>query len=164
MAAHVARRARPDPDVTRSKWWLLADVAAIVPLLVLLAFSGYLVLHEYRIARNPMIATAIVVQRLDSDRRGEHHFDLRYRFVSASGGEYDGWIAASREIFERTSVGDAIEVRYAGDAPEYREVTSDTRGPLFNVFAVGGAVTVLLPVVSLGWVGVRRLRSDLKRG
>ena len=140
------------------------DVAAIVPLVTTLIFAGFVVAYEYRIARNPMTANAIVVQKLDSEPRGEHHYDLRYRFVAASGGEYDGWVAASREIFEQTAVGDPIEIRYAGDAPEYRRVLSDTRGPLFDLFAFGGAATVLLVVGSLAWVGVGRLRSDLRRG
>ena len=148
----------------RSRWWLLVDVAATVPLVAALILAGFLVAYEYRIARNPMTTSAFVVQKLDSERRGEHHFDLRYRYVAASGGEYDGWIAASREIFEQTTVGDPIEIRYAGDAPEYRQVLSDTRGPSFNVFAFGGAATVLLFIGSLGWVGIRDLRSDLRRG
>jgi len=147
--------------VNRSRWWVLVDLAAIVPLVVTLVFAGSVVAYEYRIARNPMTAAAIVVEKLDSERRGEHHFDLRYRFVAESGGEYAGWIAASREIFDRTSVGDLLEIRYAGDAPEYHQITSDTRGPLLNVAAVGGAVTVLLPVVLIAWTGMRRLRSDL---
>ena len=150
--------------MTRSRWWLLVDVAAIVPLVATLIFAWYLIAYEYRIARNPMTTSAFIVQKLDSERRGEHHFDLRYRYVAASGGEYDGWIAASREIFEQTAVGDPIEIRYAGDAPEYRQVLTDTRRPLFNVFAFGGAATVLLTVGSIGWVGIRDLRSDLRRG
>jgi hypothetical protein len=148
--------------VTRSKWWLLVDLAGIVPLVVTLVFAGILVAYEYRILRDPMTTHAVVVEKLDSERRGEHHFDFRYRFVAASGGEYDGWIAASREIFDRTSVGDPIDIRYAGDAPEYREITTDMRGPLFNISAIGGAATLLVPVVSLAWVGFRRLRSDLR--
>ncbi len=148
--------------MNRSRWWLLVDLAAVVPLVAVLIFAGFLVAYEYRIAKNPMTASAIIAQKLDSERRGEHHFDLHYRFVAASGGEYDGWVAASREVFEQTAVGDPIEIRYAGDAPEYRFVLTDTRGPSFNVFAVGGAATLLVPVLSLAWVRVRHLRSDLR--
>ena len=83
--------------------------------------------------------------------------------MATSGGEYSGWTRASREIFDRISIGDPLEIRYAGDAPEYREVITDTSGPLFNLFATGGVAIVLIPLVYLAWIGVRRLRSDLRR-
>ena len=148
--------------MTRSRWWLLADVAAIVPLLGMLALSGYIVLYEYRILSHPMTASAVIVEKLAYERGGNHRFDLRYIFVAASGGEYGGRTGASQEIFDRTSLGDHLEIRYAADAPRYHEVLSDTEGPLFLLFTVGGAATVLAPVVLLAWVGVRGLRSDLR--
>ncbi len=125
--------------MNRARWWLLVGVAAIVPLVGVVIFAGALVAYEYRISRNPMTARAEVVEKLDSQREGERNFDLRYRFVSASGGEYGGWIRASGEIFDRSSVGDSIEIRYAGDVPEYHEVTSVNLNfmPLLDVVTPG---------------------------
>ena len=60
---------------SRSKWWLLADVAAIVPLLGLLALSGYGVAYEYRILSHPMTASAVVVEKLAYQRGGDERFD-----------------------------------------------------------------------------------------
>ena len=82
--------------------------------------------------------------------------------MSASGGEYRGATSASREIYDRTVLGDRLDVQYASDAPENHRVTSDTRNPSFIVFEIGGVATVLLTVLSLAWVGVRGLRSDLR--
>ena len=147
--------------MSRSKWWLLADVAAIVPLLLVLALAGYIVMYEYRILSRPMTASAVVVEKLAYERGGNRRFDLRYIFVTASGGEYGGRTGASQEIYDRTSLGDQLEILYAADAPAFHKVMSDTEGPLFIPFAVGGAVTVLVPIIVLAWVGMRSLRSDL---
>ena len=146
---------------SRSKWWLLADVAAIVPLLGLLAVSGYGVAYEYRILSHPMTASAVVVEKPAYQRGGDERLDLRYIFVAASGGEYSGTTGASRDFYDQTSLGDKLEIRYAADAPQYRKVLNNTEGPLSLFLAVGAAATVLFPVVLLGWLGIRSLRSDL---
>ena len=148
--------------MNRSKWWLFVDVAAIVPLLGLLVLFGIALVPMYRIAANPAEAVAFVTEKWATQRGGESRFALGYTFVAASGGEYRGATSASREIYDRTVLGDRLDVQYASDAPENHRVTSDTRNPSFIVFEIGGAATVLLTVLSLAWVGVRGLRSDLR--
>jgi hypothetical protein len=146
--------------VTRSRWWSLLDTVLIVPLLALLVLFAWALVPTYRIATNPVTAVAVVADRSMAKRSSGTWFDIRYSFVAGSGGEYGGWARVSREVYERTAVGDPLEIEYAADAPENHRVTSDTDASWFA--AIGGLATVLLPVVAVAWRAIQRLGGDLR--
>ena len=144
------------------KQWL-ADIGAIFVLAGLLALVG-VVVQTCRIMANPATATGVVESKRMIEGKGESsdEYHLRYSFSVISGGTYHGAAGVSAEIYERTSVGDAIEVQYASDDPGNNRVIGDTGNPLAVESALA-AVTFLVMFVWLGpqrWLASRRGEPD----
>jgi hypothetical protein len=160
MDVHPAGRARAGVDVTRSKWWWLLDIAAVVPLVAMVLSITIAAIPAYRIATNPQTAVGVVTAKRGNLLGDPPRFVLGYGFAAASGGEYRGATRVSRDVYDRSSVGDPFEVEYAADAPEYnRGVPILTGAGWF--FALGVLVALVIPLVVLAWKAVRRLGADL---
>ena len=147
--------------MSRSKWWWVLEIAGLVPLLAMLALLGFAALATYTLATSHETAVGVVVEKQEYFRSGNRRFDLHYRFTAASGGEYGGSKPVSWDLYDRTAVGDPIEVDYVADAP--RNHRAGTGGGAYWFFEIGALVTMLLPPLFLAWGVVRRLRADLRQ-
>lgn len=146
--------------MTRSKWWWVLDVAAIVPLLAVIVSIAIAAIPAHRIASNPETAVGVITAKRANLLGDPPRFELQYSFAAASGGEYRGATRVSREVYDGTSVGDPFEVEYAADAPEYnRRLPTLTGAGWF--FAAGVLLALVIPLAFLAWKAVRRLGADL---
>src|SRR5205809_152724 len=132
---------------TRTGQQWLADIGAILVLAGVLALVG-MVVQTCRIMASPATATGVVESKRMIEGKGENsdQYHLRYSFSVISGSTYHGEAEVSAKIYDRTSVGDPIEVQYASDDPGNNRVIGDTGNPLALESALA-AVTFLVMFV-----------------
>jgi uncharacterized protein DUF3592 len=146
---------------TRQQW--TADVGAIVCLALLTAFV-VMVVQTGRIMANPAYVTGVVESKRVTEGNSESPEECRvqYSFSVTAGGTYRGTAGVSRKIYDRTSVGDPIEIQYAADDPGNNRVIGATGDPQVLESAVA-AITVLVMFVWLGprrWLALRHGEPD----
>jgi len=140
--------------------WL--DVLALLQLAFVLIVAGMLV-QTCRIMAKPETAAGVVESKkvVEGDSENPDVFDLRYSF-EATRATYRGSASVSREIYDRTSVGDPVTVQYAADDPGNNRLISQTGDPRNFEFGAG-AISGLVIFIYFGprrWFAMRRGEPD----
>jgi hypothetical protein len=135
---------------TRKQW--LADIGAVLSLLLVVLFVALVVRHQ-RISANPEIAIAVVDAKEIQDGDGESptYLVVRYTFKAASGSTFHSSANISSRLYDRLAIGDGFEIQYAADDPTMSRVPGEFDVMFIEAFGVG-----VQGVLFFGYLGPRR--------
>jgi hypothetical protein len=134
------------PKASRTyKQWRV-DAVAVLLLVASVSFLALLIVPMARIAANPARAAGVVYAKktIESDGESVPSYILRYSFRASAGLEYRGSAEVGVKVYDRTSIGDPMEIEYAADDPSANRMIGDPgfaasqlKGELMIVFFVG---------------------------
>ena len=135
---------------TRNQW--LADVGAVLSLLLVVFFPA-MVVRDQRISAKPETAIAVITEKRFDEGGSEEpsSYHVRYRFRAMSGAEFRSGATVGERLYDKVQVGDGIEIQYEADDPSNNRVPGEFNPRILEILGMA-----VMGLYFFGYLGPRR--------